>query len=180
MKSFSTLTERADVILRMLAAYSMILFLFMLNIVSVSYPLTGLIKAPFFLMTIYYWAIYRPTLMPAWFVFIAGCVMDFLSGFPVGLSAFVFLLIQWTVTDQRRFLMGQSFMVVWFGFVVVSLGTIAAQWAVFSLIQTQFLPVQSLLVSSVFGIALFPVICIMLHFTHKLLPAQSMRLHIQT
>ncbi len=113
MSSFSTLTERADIGLRISVSYIMIFLLFILSIVSVSHPFAGLIKAPFFLMTIYYWGIYRPTLIPAWLVFIAGCIMDFLSGFPIGLNAFIFLVVQWSVIDQRRFLMGQSFLVVW-------------------------------------------------------------------
>lgn len=166
--------------LRLCVAHALVGLLFVLNIVSVSYPLSGLVKAPFFLMAIYYWSIYRPTLMPAWVVFIAGCLMDFISGFPLGLSALLFLAVRWLVSDQRRFLMGQNFMVVWFGYMIVSAAFLIANWGLFSLINMQLLSLKPLWVSLSLGIVLFPIVCILLHLTHKILPAPRTGLTAQS
>ena len=179
MIPFSSFSERASASIRMVPAYSLVGFLFLIGVVSISYPLTGLINAPFFLMALYYWSIYRPTLLPRWLVFILGCSMDFLSGFPIGLSAVLFLIIQWIVTDQRKFLMAQSFMVVWFGFLIVSAGTFGAQWVFFSLLDFHAHSIKPLLISSVLGAFFFPIVMLALHFTHKFLPSRAFQLRMR-
>ena len=171
MASFSTFAERIDTGVRLLAAHCVIALLFIFNIVAISYPLSGPVKAPLFLMAIYYWAIYRPTLMPAWLVFIAGILLDLLSGVPVGLNTIVFMLIQWSVRDQRRFLMGQNFLMIWIGFVVLSVMAGLLQWAMFGLVNWGWPPLTPLWMSTAFGGSIFPFVCVILHLTHKILPA---------
>ena len=85
---------------RMLVPYSFLAALFILGVVSVPYPLSAFFKAPFLLMAIYYWSIYRPTLLPPLLVFFAGLALDFLTGMPPGLSAVLFLL--WIVTGKQK------------------------------------------------------------------------------
>lgn len=179
MRPFSTFTERTELLLRMSVAYGMVLLLFALNIILVSYPLTGEIKAPLFLMALYYWAIYRPKLIPVWLTFVLACIMDVISLYPVGLSALIYISLQWVVSDQRRYFVGQSFVVVWFGFMVVSLVSLLAQWVMFSVIYMRPLSVETLWGGLLLGIALFPFVCIMLHLTHKILPAPTKRLGAQ-
>jgi rod shape-determining protein MreD len=173
MGSFSTFTERLNFGVRMLVPYAFMAFLFLLNIVAVSYPLTGAIKAPFFLMAIYYWAIFRPTLIPAWLVFIAGILMDLLSGLPLGMNALPFLVIHWIVADQRRYLLGQPFLMLWIIFCLLSLGAVVLQWLLYGLIHMHWPSLIPLWAPSLLGIALFPLICVMLHLTHKILPAPA-------
>ncbi len=170
MGYFSTWTESAEGGLRLFAAYLCIALLFMLGSLSFTIPVAGAIKAPFLLMAIYYWSIYRPTLIPPWFVFIIGILADLISSGPLGLNAMVFVAAQWFVTDQRRFLMGQSFIVLWIGFLILCLAAGLIEWAVFALFSDLLPPVRSLLFSAGFGVALFPAICLLLHLTHKLLP----------
>ncbi|MCB1531751.1 MAG: rod shape-determining protein MreD [Alphaproteobacteria bacterium] len=179
MIPFSTFTERSQAILRMLPAYSVILFLYILGIVSVSYPLTGAFKAPFFLMALYYWSIYRPTLLPRWLVFVLGCVTDFLSGFPIGVHAFLYLLVQWITGEQRKFLTAQPFIMLWLGFLIVSLSFFGLQWGFFSLIDLALHPIIPMLTAALFGAALFPFVCIILHFTHKFLPGRAFQLRMR-
>lgn len=179
MIPFSTFTERFNAVLRMFPAYAVVITLFALGIISVSYPLDGLLKAPFFLMALYYWSIYRPTLLPRWLVFVLGCLMDFLSGFPVGMNAVLFLAVQWFVGSQRKFLMAQSFIFVWFGFLIVNISVLAAQWGLFSLIAGHLYPLKPLLVSIFLGGVLFPFISMILHFTHKFLPERAFQLRMR-
>jgi rod shape-determining protein MreD len=173
MALFSSMTEQITTGLRITVPCALMGVLFVLNVVAVTFPLAGSVKAPLFLMGIYYWAMYRPTLMPAWVIFLAGCLMDLLSGLPIGLNALVFLVFQWVVTDQRRFLMGQNFIMIWFAFCLLSFAGALAQWAVFGLSQFQWPSTDILLVSTALGFALFPAVYIFLHLTHKILPSPA-------
>lgn len=178
MIPFSTFTERAEAFLRMIPAYIIVALLFIFGVVSVSYPFTGLIKAPFFLMGLYYWSIYRPTLLPRWLVFTLGCLMDVLSGFPIGINALLFLIFQWIVGEQRKILMAQPFLFVWFGFFMVAMSSVTAQWAAFSLIDMHLHAFKPLITSALLGTALFPLIGFILHFTHKFLPESAFQLRM--
>ena len=171
MASFSTFAERLDTGTRLLVAHSVIAMLFILNIVAISYPLSGPVKAPLFLMAIYYWAIYRPTLMPSFLVFFAGILLDLLSGLPIGLNALAFVMTQWIVRDQRRFLMGQNFLMIWIGFILLSIIAGLVQWALFGLVNLHWPPLYPLWISTAFGGSIFPFVCVVLHLTHKILPA---------
>lgn len=171
MAFFSIFGERAELGVRMLVPYTAILALLILNIVAMSYPMTGGIKSPLFLMAIYYWSIYRPTLLPALIVFLAGCAIDLMGGLPLGLHALVFVATQWIVTDQRRLLMAQPFVVIWIAFGIISLVCTLLQWLILGALTGGFSSLKPILFSVALGIALFPLVNFLLHGTHKILPA---------
>jgi rod shape-determining protein MreD len=169
------LSERVEAGARKALPYGLLAALFFLSTISVPYITTDL-KAPFFLMGLYYWSIYRPTLIPPWMAFAAGIICDFITGMPLGLNACIFVLAQWLVSDQRRFLMGQSFIMLWFGFLLLSLLTGLMQWMILGLVGAAWPSLTPLWFSIGLGFALFPVVCIILHWTHKALPVPSRRL----
>ncbi len=170
MSLVSTFSERLEHGARTILPYSLMLLLLLLNSVSVPYVMSGDVKAPLFLMAIYYWSIYRPTLIPPWVAFAAGIATDLLGGLPVGLNACVFVLAQWIVSDQRRFLMGQSFFMIWLGFLVLSVIASLLEWSIFGLVNLQWTPLRPLAFSIALGFACFPLVCLLLHWTHKILP----------
>lgn len=174
MRSTSGIADNALTVLRLMVPFIWIFLLFILNLVAVSHPFPAEIKAPLFLMAIYYWSIYRPTLLPLWLVFIAGCLFDLISGYPLGLNALVFVMAQWFISTQRRFLTGQSFVMIWLGFAMLALLSGIVQWAVFGLFSAVWLPPGGALLSVLLGVTIFPVVCIILHITHKVLPAPLM------
>lgn len=148
-------------------------FLFLLNIVSFSLPYTGEIKPYFLLGLIYFWSIYRPTLVPVWAVFAFGLLLDLLSGFPVGVNTIPLLLIRWIVTDQRLFLTGQSYIAIWFFFGASALLFTFIQWTMFALIQEGIPALLPPITAFVLSVCLFPLMSIMLHVVQKLLPLRS-------
>lgn len=165
--------ERAELAGRMILPYSVLVFLFLLNVVSVPYPLSAVFKAPFLVMAIYYWSVYRPTMLPPWFLFIIGLLFDILSGVPLGLNAGLFVLLRMAVVDQRRFLTGQAFMMVWLGFAIVNTIYHILQWLLFSLLAFTILPLNGLWIPIALGNVMFPVVAVMFNLTHKFLPTQS-------
>lgn len=163
-------SEYIDSGLRFAVPYSVMMGLFILNISFLSFPLALSLEPPFILMAIYYWSIYRPTLIPAWLVFLAGILFDFISGLPVGLHGFIFVAARWLVTDQRLLLYSQSFITVWIGFIVMNFIAVSTQWILFGLVNFGWPPIEPAALMFVSGVFLFPIISLVLHLTHRVLP----------
>ncbi len=164
------LSEQMDITLRFCAVYFLMFILLMFNMVFFHTPLSTSIDVPLIIMVIYYWAIYRPMLIPPILVFIIGLCLDLVSGFPVGISAFIFLIVRQIISDQRLFLTGQPFMVIWLGFILLSVAVAIVQWCLFGLIYLQWTPVKPVFLTAVAGALLFPVIAVILNLSHRVLP----------
>jgi len=164
------LSEAIDIFIRISVVYMLMFLLFILNVISISTPVTMTMDIPFIVMMFYYWSIYRPTLIPPTLVFFAGFIYDLLSGWPVGLNALIFLLIRHNVTLQRLFMTGQQFIVVWLGYMFVSGLALLMQWGVFGLLRFNWSSIEPIVASWIVGIFLFPIISVILHLSHKMLP----------
>ncbi len=176
MKSGAGIREYLDWTARLIVVYALIGVLFVLNVTAISYPFAGVFQAPFIIMAIYYWSVFRPTLLPFWLVFAAGIVYDLLSATPLGITAFIFVATRWLVFDQRRFLMGQPFIMVWSGFGIVLLLVLLTEWLLFGVVQESFSSLTPVWISLLLGICLFPLVSIILHLSHKLLPGHNREL----
>ncbi len=166
------ISEQIDLALRSCIPYAVMIILFILNMISFSTPISASIEIPFMVIIIYYWSVYRPTLLPPILIFISGICLDFISGLPVGLSSFTFLVMNNVVSEQRLFLTGQPFMVVWLGFLAVGFATLLIQWFLFGLINFEWTPLQPVILAIISGVLLFPVISFILNLSHKVLPVQ--------
>lgn len=162
--------DRLDWAAKLLLAQGVIILFMLLNIVSFSLPHAGDFKPFFLLMAVYYWSIYRPTLMPVAYTFLLAIVMDLEGGLPVGLSALVLIGLQMIVQRQRLFLMGQPYITVWLGFGVVTLANMFALWAVTSLFYFKIMPIEPTLIAAAFSVILFPIASLILLGVHKILP----------
>lgn len=171
MRSLSSLAETLGTVLRYGGLYAALFLLMALSCMAVPFPFSGPARAPYVLMAVYYLAVYRPSAIPVWFVFAIGMALDFIGGLPLGLQALVLVIMRWVVTDQRRFLLGQSFAVLWLVFCIILVISSLMQWALFSL-TADFAPpsMKPLWYADALGAVLFPAVCAMLHFVLKLLP----------
>jgi rod shape-determining protein MreD len=169
--SLIPVTDRIRNIIRLGVPLGFIALLLGLSLVGLDLPRIGLIHAPVFLIAIFYWAIYRPTLLPPWLIFACGGITDFIGNYPTGLNMLIFVLVRWLIADQRRFLMAQTFAMLWFGYGIVALCTAGLQWALISLLQWQWAPFWSATVTTGFGIMLFPLVYLILLGTHRFLPS---------
>jgi rod shape-determining protein MreD len=152
----------------------LVLFLFTIfNLIHLPLPYTGLSKPYFILIFIYYFAIYRPTLIPPLFCFILGVIVDTLSGVPIGLNAFIFVGVQWIVSDQRRFLTGQPYITIWAVFVLVCIACGAWQWGLLGLTQLEWSSPIPGMVSIAISLFIFPFATLLLNFIHRILPVAS-------
>lgn len=156
--------------LRLLVPLLFLLFIFMLSVIALPFPNIAQIKPAFILMTVYYWSIYRPTLMPPWICFFVGLLLDFFSGLPLGVNAIIFTLAQWIVRDQRKFLMGQPYIVIWFVFALVTVLALMLQWGLYGLVNFHWEPLMPIGISIAATFLLFPVVSLFLILIHRVLP----------
>ena len=169
----SDFPENIEQSLRLLVPYGAILFLFILNMIAPTVLFGGSMEIPFTIMAIYYWSAYRPTLMPVWLAFTLGILLDSVTGVLMGLNALVFVCVRWRVTDQRLFLTGQPFQIVWLGFFIVCALANLTQWALFGLLNLHWIPIEDIIFITVLSAAFFPPVSLLLHASHKILPAIS-------
>lgn len=155
------------------AAHAILAVLFLLNLTSFSVAHTAEIKPFFVLMAVYYWSVCRPTLLPPAAVFAIGVVMDVLSGLPAGLTAAILVAAQWLVCGQRRYLLGQSYAVLWTGFAITCAAAAFAQWGLFGLTRLAWPSPVPVAVSCGVGMLLFAPVSFFLHQVHRILPVES-------
>lgn len=109
------------------------------------------------LMMVFYWAVYRPDLLPAWFVFFIGIVQDVVYGIPFGIFALLYTSTYWVAFTQRRLLLSSIFPVVWSAFSLIVLTVTAAYWIAGSIAYTSVQPGVPYLLRAASTILLFPV-----------------------
>lgn len=160
-----------DASLRLTVPFILLTFLFILNVTALPLPYMGAVKPFLVLMPVYYWAIYRPTLMPPAVCFGVGLLLDFLSGQALGVNAITFVLVQMIVRDQRRFLMAQMFVTTWAVFAFVALGVGMLQWGLYGLVNMTWTPIMPMLFSTAITVFLYPIVSILLVLAHRLLPS---------
>jgi rod shape-determining protein MreD len=104
------------------------LALVLLSVVAYGVPDLAVVTPSFGTMAVYYWAIYRPDLLPAPAAFLIGLAQDVLGGGPTGLMALVLLLVHAVTVSQRRVFVGKSFLVGWWGFAIIASGAGLLTW----------------------------------------------------
>lgn len=158
---------------RLLVPVALLGLLFLLNVTALPLPIVGPVKPALILMAVYYWSIYRPTLMPPFLCFLIGLTLDIVSYLPLGVNAIVFTLVQLIVRDQRKFLMGQAYITIWAVFAFVAFGATMVQWLLYGWVNGHLAPAIPVLISVAATILLFPVITLFLILTHRILPEPS-------
>ena len=129
------------------------------TVVPVAIPGYASVTPNFVLMSVYHWSIYRPEHMPYLAVFLIGLLLDLLTTAPgsvVGLTPLLLLVVRSTVLGQRRFFVGRSFPLVWWGFALVVAVVDLLTWLVDSGLNGSLLEPRSLAFQAVLTVACFP------------------------
>lgn len=169
MSDFNSL-EFLDWLWRILLAQGMIFLLFIAGMISFALPMTDQVRPYFIIMAIYYWAVYRPTLMHPLEVFAFGVVYDLVLGFPIGGHAILFLLVQWVIRNQRLFLLGQTYLVVWIGFILTCVSVYLSEWLFYSAFEQTWLSATPMMMSVLVTILVFPLASLLFIGVHRFLP----------
>lgn len=158
--------------LRVILAYSVFVFLLLLLMSNWALPYFMVLKPQLLLVVVYYWTLYRPTLMPPWVILLGGLLLDLVTPVvPIGTHAASYLLIASVLKPRRRFMMGQSFMMVWAVFVMAVLMDIVFKWFAIVVLTPTRVDVATLLLNGFVTILAFPLLVMILVSVHRLLPA---------
>lgn len=110
------------------------------------------------LMGVYYWAIYRPDLLPAWAAFLVGLLYDVIGGTPLGVNALVLLLVQGVSASQRKFFLGKSFLVAWWAFGLLAAGAIGLSWLLVTVLNGRVVDPAPVIFEYLLTMGLFPIL----------------------
>jgi rod shape-determining protein MreD len=109
-------------------------------------------------IAIYYWAIYRPDLLPLIATFFIGLVHDGLTGAPIGLTSLVLLLLHGAAGSQRKFFDRKGLAVTWVGFGIFATAAGLLSWASASLFYWRLMDLSPVAVQWLLTIAAYPLI----------------------
>jgi rod shape-determining protein MreD len=150
--------QRLDVYARQLTPFALTMALVIVSVLPTHVPGLARVAPMLALMAVYYWAIYRPDLLPAYAVFALGLLQDSLSGTPMGVQAVVFLTVYGVLLTQRRFFAGKSFVIVWLGFAVVAAGAAAETWILVSAFHVTLMEPTAVLYQYAVTAGAFPLL----------------------
>lgn len=152
----TALWHRLDRAVRHVSPFVVTVMLVVLNAIPLPVPDYRSIVPLVPLMAIYYWALYRPELMPIGAVFLVGILEDVLTGAPLGLNAFLFLLVHSLIRSRRRLIAGKGFTVAWIVFMLVVLGAGVVSWLVAALLYDAPIRLEPAVTQLTLTLALYP------------------------
>lgn len=162
--------QKIDHFARMLVPGLCTLLLLLLSLAPIGLSGFALFPIDVCLISIYYWAIFRPSAMPFWFVFLLGVVRDALMGMPLGIASLVFILFRLAVLSQQRYLVKETFWATWAGFALITVPTLLIQWLLASAFAKTLLPVQDVVMQWIFTFGLYPLLHIVFNALYRFLP----------
>ncbi|HZD26285.1 MAG TPA: rod shape-determining protein MreD [Alphaproteobacteria bacterium] len=129
-------------------------------LVSVPYgmPRVAMLSPILALISVYYWSVYRPALMPAPAAFLIGVFIDLLGGGPLGVGAVVLVLARWVALSQRRALIGKSFAIGWLGYMLIGGAATLAGWLTVCIYHLQLIDPSPAVLSYGLGLLIYPVL----------------------
>ena len=168
------LLERTYATIQLLTPIALIMALLIIN--ATTSPLTPslALKAPLFMIAIYYWSTFYPPLMPSWLCFSAGLILDIITLTPLGTQALIFTGLKKVTLSQRAYLVNQPFTIYWliFGLFYAVALAITATFTHSQALNTLLEAPHATITGFTANLCLFPAIYTLLHASHKVILAQ--------
>ena len=152
----NTALQRLDRSVRLLGPFVVSIILVMLSALPIHVPGYGQIAVEVGLVTVFYWAIYRPDLFPVFAAFALGLWQDILVGSPIGMHALTLLLANWAIVSQRTFFQGKAFGVIWWSFSLVAVVAAVLSWTVVCVLNMTFISPVAVFFQTLLTIGAFP------------------------
>lgn len=137
-------------------------FIALLAIIVLSAPL-GLPGAaellpPIMIGSVFFWSLWRPSGMPALNVFLLGIFMDLIGFTPLGVSAFILLLVHGLASYTRFGLMRLNFLLVWGVFGLIGAAASVLQWALACVFRLHALDPAPAFFEALLCIGIYPLL----------------------
>ena len=123
------------------------------------------------LISVYYWALHRPSMLPVAAVFCTGLLQDILAFTPLGIGALSLVIVYGVMVSQRRLFHGKSFVFVWWGFAMTALAVGIMRWLLVSMIEGHTVLFMPSIIEFVLTVTLYPAFGYFFVLVHRsLLP----------
>jgi rod shape-determining protein MreD len=111
-----------------------------------------------YMPVVFFWAVHYPGYMPHWLVFVAGLLVDAISGQPLGISSLLMMGMLVAVHFQYKTMHKEGFVLKWAVFTMLLGGITLVQWIMMSVYHQQFLNPQNGLLQWFMTVALYPAL----------------------
>jgi rod shape-determining protein MreD len=150
--------QRLDLIARNITPFAFTVLLLIVGLVPWRLPYLPPIGTSLVLVSVYYWAVHRPSALPTPAVFAVGLLADLLSGGFLGVNVLVLLVVYAGTVALRRWFVGASFAVVWWSYAVASSLALILTWAMTWFLTGAAADFAPGISGTLFGIAAYPLL----------------------
>ena len=154
----ATLRQRLDRAARHLLPTLFALFATIVFSAPLAIPGSAELLPAIIISTVFFWSVWRPSGMPALNVFLLGLFMDLVGFTPLGVSAFILLLVHGTASYIRFGLMRMNFLVVWCVLGLVGAAAAAMQWALACVFRLNLLDPAPAFFEALLCIGVYPLL----------------------
>ena len=119
------------------------------------------------LICVYFWVLHRPDLFSLVSIVVLGLLDMSVSSALPGAALFAYLTMYVLLYNTQRLFNAKPFVVIWYGFMALSLATILIKWLVVSIYYGRFLPISMLMFGYLIGVALYPLVSAVLAFVQN-------------
>lgn len=134
------------------------LFLILLSVVPLRIAGFATVTPSLLMISVFYWSLHRPYLLPAPVVFLLGLIFDILTGAPMGLSSLMLLIVHGVALTQRQVFVGKAFVLSWWGFFLIGAGIALLTWLLACLLELTLIPILPVLVQYGLTVLCFPLL----------------------
>jgi rod shape-determining protein MreD len=159
--------QKLDLMARQMTPFALTVVLVIVGLIPLPVPDYALVAPQLAFVAVYFWALHRPHLLPAYAVFIVGLLQDALSGMPVGVNVLVLLTIHGVVLSQRRFFIGKSFAIAWLGFAIVAAVAFLETWILISVLDLAVVNAAPVAVQYPVTVGVFPLVAWFFYRWHQ-------------
>jgi rod shape-determining protein MreD len=153
-----SLLHRLDLWARNLSPFALTLLMLIIGSTPLHIPYFQPLGQGLVMISVYYWAIHRPGLLPAPAVFAIGAVGDLMGAAPLGVGTLILLLVYAVASSQRRLFHGQPFFVVWAGFMLIAAGAMSIGWILASMLAGAVIEPKPVIFAYLMTLALYPAL----------------------
>ena len=150
--------HRVEIGLRTAVPVVLALILTLVSTLRLGIPGLGPVMPLLPAIAVFYWAIYRPDLMPLTATFAIGLVHDSLTGAPLGMTSLVLLVLQGLSSSQRKFFHAKGPFISWFGFSLLMASAAVCAWFVATAYHFQFLDPVPVIIQFAITVAAYPLL----------------------
>lgn len=134
------------------------LFLLFVSYIPLDFALSNNMRPAVGMICVYFWLLHRPDVFNLMSVYVLGVTEDIISSAPFGSNVFAVLVMYVLVTNLARYFNAKPFIIIWYGFALLSFVTFLSRWLLVSIYYSQFLPLSTVMFSFLITAASYPIL----------------------